>query len=174
MMKVLFLDFDGVLNTDSYQVTLHELGKPGWDEYGQLFDPEAVANLKRILDTVPEVRIVVESSWKANGIDELRLMWKERKLPGELYDATPIIFNEDLLTIDLSDQDNIWKVEGFGKSQEVSAWLKTNNSRECQYVILDDVPEFQSEHESHLVITDPRVGITLEDAERAISILLEQ
>ena len=171
MLKVLFLDFDGVLNTDSYQVSLSSQGKPGWDDYGQLFDPEAVGNLKRILDAGPDIRIVVESSWKAEGIDHLRLMWKERILPGEIYDVTPDIFNEELLTIDLSDPDSIRKVEGLGKGREISAWLKRPGSQDCRYVILDDMAEFSGELASHHIPISPDLGITREDAMKVISFL---
>ena len=80
----MFLDLDSVLSTDSYQVSLSSQGKPGWDDYGQLFDPEAVGNLKMILDAVPDLKIVFESSWIVNGLDELRLMWKERKCGYEM------------------------------------------------------------------------------------------
>ena len=104
-----------------------------------LFDPEAVANLKRILDAVPDVRIVVESSWKVRGLDELRLMWAERGLPGTLYDITPTIFCEELLTADLSDPDSIRKVEGLAKGKEIRAWLR----RQCM--------QQQSTHESGLL-----------------------
>ena len=51
-MRILFLDFDGVLNTENYQAQLRAEGKPGWDDFGSLFDPAAVANLKRILGMV--------------------------------------------------------------------------------------------------------------------------
>jgi len=170
-MKILFLDFDGVLNTDSYQVYLRTQGKHGWDDFGQLFDPEAVDNLKLILDAVPEVKIVVESSWKVNGLDELRLMWKERNLPGELYDATPDIFNEELLTIDLSDPENIHKAESLGKSREISAWLRKHGGQDCRYVILDDVAEFSGELASHHIQIYPNTGIIQEDAIKAISYL---
>lgn len=110
-MRTLFLDFDGVLNTENYQAYLQSEGKPGWDDFGMLFDSAAVTNLKRILDAMPDVRIVIESGWKVNGLDELRLMWAERGLPGILYDITPTFFCEELLTVDLSDPDNIRKVE---------------------------------------------------------------
>ena len=171
-MKVLFLDFDGVLNTESYQDCLLSQGKPGWDDYGQLFDPRAVGNLKRILDAIPDVRIVVESSWKVNGLDELRLMWQERGLPGELYDATPDIFNEEFRTIDLSDPDNIRKVEGIGKGREISAWLSNHADQDCRYVILDDAAEFSGELASHHFLIGPDHGITQEDAVKVISYLI--
>ena len=41
-MKVIFLDIDGVLN----------VGYPGHDDYGRLFHPEFVDNLKRIVDEI--------------------------------------------------------------------------------------------------------------------------
>ena len=171
MGKVLFLDFDGVLNTDSYQALLRSRCRPVWDDFGHLFDPEAVGNLKRILHAVPDVKIVVESSWKVQGLDELRQMWKERNLPGELYDATPDIFCEELLTLDLSDPDSIRKVEGLGKGREISAWLRKHGGQNCRYAILDDVAEFSGELARHHVSVCPNLGITLEDAINVISYL---
>ena len=90
MNKYIFLDFDGVLNTENYLARIRADGKPGWHDYGMLFDPASVANLKRILDAAPDVRIVVGSSWKVRGLVELRLMWAERGLPGTLYDVTQL------------------------------------------------------------------------------------
>lgn len=45
MEKYIFLDFDGVLNTEQYQAQLAIDGRPTKDEYGPLFDPKAVARL---------------------------------------------------------------------------------------------------------------------------------
>jgi hypothetical protein len=42
------------------------------------------------------------------------------------------------------------------------------------YAILDDVPDMLSEQQSHFVQTDPRVGITKDDADRIIQILTDQ
>lgn len=174
MKKYIFLDFDGVLNTENYQAQLRADGKPGWDDYGMLFDPAAVANLKRILDAVPEVRIVVESSWKVRGLDELRLMWAERGLPGTLYDVTPTIFCQELLTADLSDPDCIRKVEGLAKGKEIRAWLRRHAVPECRYVILDDMAEFEEELCDHSVMVNAQVGISNADVQTAIAILRQQ
>ena len=62
MAKIIFLDFDGVLNTEHYQGLLQYQGKPWQDEYGAFFDPKAVKQLKRIIDAT-DADIVVESSW---------------------------------------------------------------------------------------------------------------
>lgn len=48
--KILFLDFDGVLNTEFYQDLLLSQGKPWQDEHGAFFDPETVKQLERIID----------------------------------------------------------------------------------------------------------------------------
>lgn len=171
MNKYVFLDFDGVLNTEKYQAQLRIKGKYGWDKYGQLFDPEAVGNLKRILDTIPDCRIIIESSWKAEGLKRMKQMWKDRGLPGAIYDITPDYISEELLKIDLSKPDNIKLIEDLGKGREISEWLRLNEANSFRYVILDDVAEFTGEHSDHSIQIDPIVGITEQNANDAISIL---
>ena len=46
MKKIIFLDFDGVLNTEYYQGLLQFQGKQQRDEYGAIFAPGAVKQLK--------------------------------------------------------------------------------------------------------------------------------
>ena len=50
MEKYLFLDFDGVLNTGRYARQMKREGIDPFDEFGAMFDPEAIANLKHIVD----------------------------------------------------------------------------------------------------------------------------
>lgn len=45
MKKIIFLDFDGVLNTEYNQNLLMYHGKSWEDKYGAFFDPETVAEL---------------------------------------------------------------------------------------------------------------------------------
>ena len=68
--KIIFLDFDGVLNTEHYQNFLYHEGNPWQDKYGAFFDPDAVAQLKRIIDAT-NADIVVESSWKYLGLEAM-------------------------------------------------------------------------------------------------------
>ena len=53
--RIIFLDFDGVLNTEHYQNYLYHEGKPWQDEHGAFFDPETVEQLRRIIDTTHAV-----------------------------------------------------------------------------------------------------------------------
>ena len=50
MEKYLFLDFDGVLNTVSYAKRLRKEGVDPFDEFGAVFDPDAINNLKSIVE----------------------------------------------------------------------------------------------------------------------------
>lgn len=168
MKRVIFLDFDGVLNTENYQRKLHQEGKPKWDSFGYLFDPEAVGNLKKVLDSVPDSLLVINSSWKLEGIERMISLWKARNLPGTINSITPD-YAPDLLNIDLEELDNIMLLSG--KGNEVKQWLSQNGAEGCPYVIFDDIPDFLPEQEAHLICTDPRVGITFEDAIKAINLL---
>lgn len=81
MEKYLFLDFDGVLNTEYYQNYLCYQGLAYQDEYGAFFDPETTKQLKRIIDAT-SAKIVIESSWKFLGLEAMQEMWSIRQLPG--------------------------------------------------------------------------------------------
>lgn len=50
MKKIIFLDFDGVLNTEHYQNYLMYQRLPWQDKHGAFFDPEAVRQQKKIVD----------------------------------------------------------------------------------------------------------------------------
>lgn len=168
MKKVIFLDFDGVLNTENYQAQLYRDGKPQWDDFGQVFDPEAIENLKMVLDAVPDALLVINSSWKLEGFGKMKELWKKRGLPGRIHGITPD-YVPDLLNIDLEDYDNIAMLAG--KGNEVKQWLDENVPEGCRYVILDDMPDFLPEQTPYHICTDPRVGLTVEDAVKAIQLL---
>ena len=168
MKRVLFLDFDGVLNTGKYQAERRDAGQSAWDEFGPLFDPEAVENLKMVLDAVPDVLLIVNSSWKLDGLSRMKALWKARKLPGSIYGITPD-YVPDLLNIDLEKYENIALLAG--KGNEVKQWLTENAPEGCAYVILDDMPDFLPEQEEHLICVNPVTGLTMEDVMKAISLL---
>lgn len=164
MRKVIFLDIDGVLNTGRWYTQM-DRNTPK-DKYGYAFDPNAVANLKRIIDETG-ADIVISSSWKSFGFSELEDMWQDRGLPGKLIGITPnSVSDEMLLNADL-DHMELFSIRGM----EVKEWLSKNGKNVSHYVIIDDMDNFLPEQQTHFVWTDPDVGITKEDAEQAIMIL---
>jgi len=63
-MKIIFLDFDGVMDTAYYGHIIGKECRPSNDEFGTVFDPNCVRNLKEIIDKTG-AGIVVTSSWKS-------------------------------------------------------------------------------------------------------------
>lgn len=164
MAIVIFLDFDGVLNTERWhnQANREELK----DEYGYRFDPIAVSNLRKIVDETGAA-IVISSSWKCMGLATMQKMWKDRQLPGKVIDITPnSVSDEFLLNVDLNDMD-LLSIRG----QEIKDWLMTNGGCDCKYVIFDDMNDVLQEQEAHFVWVDPAVGITKGNVAQAIRIL---
>lgn len=153
MTKIIFLDFDGVLNTEHYQGLLQYQGKPWQDEYGAFFDPKAVKQLKRIIDAT-DADIVIESSWKYLGLDAMKELWKVRNLPGTIIDITPSLL-------------------GKNKGVEIASWLSKYAKQDIRYVIIDDEYVILDSQLPHFILTNPYEGITEEQANRAISMLNE-
>ena len=172
MRKYVFIDFDGVLNTERHHSELVSSGQKCSDQYGPLFDPVAVGNLKRIVDET-EAGIVIISSWKLEGVDRMMNLWKTRRMPGVLAGCTPdCISGMDLLNVNLEDPAAYANLAG--KGNEVKQWLKENAPKKAdgyRYVILDDVPDFLPEQEENYIQISPVVGITAGDTEKAIEIL---
>ncbi len=153
-MKIIFLDFDGVMDTSYYDHILSKEGKPGNDEYGTVFDPYCIRNLKRIIEET-EADIVVSSSWKyMMSYQDFLNMWKDRGLPGFITDVTPN------------------PVDRRKRGDEIDAWIEECKT-ECQYVIIDDLEanNFNEHQIPRLLIVNPFFGLDEETAERAIQIL---
>lgn len=166
MSKILFLDIDGVLNTERQHDRCVEAGLAYVDNFGYAFDPVSVANLKRIVDET-SADIVISSSWKMWGLDAMQRLWARRDLPGKVIGITPNIESDEmLLSIDLDLMD-IPAIKG----SEIKEWLLTNGNQDTRYAIIDDLPDMLPEQQSHFVQTDPRIGITKEDANQVIEIL---
>ena len=166
MKKVLFLDIDGVLNTQRQHDRCVEEGIAPVDGFSYAFDPVAVANLARIVNETG-VDIVISSSWKFWGLTTMQKLWANRGLPGKVIDVTPNTTSDELLLeVDLSLMEL-----PAGKGSEIKEWLSTNGNQVTHYAILDDMDDMLPEQYAHFVQVDPRIGITEADAEKIIEIL---
>lgn len=152
MRRIIFLDFDGVLNTEYYQGLLQFQGKQWQDQHGAFFDPRAVRQLKRVIDATG-ADIVVESSWKYLGLEAMRELWRVRNLPGKVMDITPSL------------------TDNASKGEEIAAWLSEHAMSDARYVIIDDEYVVLDSQIPYFILTNPYEGLTEEQANRAISIL---
>jgi len=116
----IFLDFDGVLYTSTYNLLLNSENKKDKDKFGYLFDPKCIQNLNKIVDEC-DAKIIISSTWRQNGLDYLNGLFKHRKIEGEIVGVTP-----------LGTIDKLF----FSRCEEISSYIKTNNVKE--YIIIDD------------------------------------
>lgn len=153
-MNIVFLDFDGVLDTASYDMYLVRNGLPECDEKGRpVFDPRCIENLKQIVDST-NADIVVTSDWKyIDSYEDLLEMWRIRCMPGFMTDLTP----------------NVSKHRG----DEIARWLNECDV-ECNYVIIDDLnsENFNKDQLERLVTVNPYYGLDKEATLKAISIII--
>ena len=162
-MKIIFPDFDGLLNTEHYQGLLRYQGEPWQDEHGAFFDPNAVKQLRRIIDAT-DADIVIESSWKYLGLDAMKELWKVRNLPGRVIDITPSSVSDEYLL------KNLDTTMLHCKGMEIASWL-SEQAEDIRYAIIDDEYVILDSQLPHFILTNPYEGITEEQTNRAISIL---
>lgn len=143
-MKYILLDFDGVVTSRNHTWKCHH-EHVRENIYGMdWFDPACVAALKKIVDETG-AEIVVSSSWRDLKMEQLQRIWEFIPMPGKLAGTTPI-----------------WILT---KKEAIEYWIKQHP--DVRYVILDDA-DLGLENQ---VRTDPQVGITMEDAVKAITLL---
>jgi len=149
-MKIIFLDIDGVLNVIPQ----------GHDKYGAKFHKHFEDNLKHIIEKTG-AKIVISSTWRFGGLQEMKDMWKDRNLSGEIIGITP------------------YTLEYRKRGEEIKEWLDNNPTE--KYVIIDDDTDMLPEQKNNFVKTSDNInhtgyidvgyGLTKECAEQAISIL---
>lgn len=164
-MKVLFLDIDGVLNShqsrhfwhnkrdqSKWENEMYESWKGTLFEYlAQEFCPIAISNLEHIMREVPDLNIVVSSTWrKGNDVEALKKIFQPFKLISQaIIDRTPV------------DPDH------GPRGVEIQQWLDKTVGIDLKFVIVDD--DGDMEHlMDHLVQTDGKVGLDLNKAEEII------
>jgi len=130
-MKVIFLDIDGVLNVRRH----------GRDRFGSLFHSQFVKNLKQLIIKT-NAKIVISSSWRFNGLDEMQKMWIERELPGEVIGITPF-------TAQYEATESASFMDRCKRGCEIREWLKTHPVD--SYVILDDDNDMLQSQQSNFV-----------------------
>lgn len=143
--KVVFLDVDGVLNS---RESIQRDGPHSMDS-GML------NNLKTLIDQTGAT-IIISSTWRLDSDNHAELLEKLSDFGLKSHGVTP-----DLEGQFLGD-----------RTMEISSWLKQNNV--TNWVALDDLPLHRLDEnlmDGHFVHTNPHLGFTKEDLEKAIQIL---
>jgi len=163
-MRVIFLDCDGVLNSHKFFSTSKDDQSIDGLNFGEAqLDPQALALLDNLIEQTG-AQIVISSSWRHIwDWQEIAKMFEKRGM--ENWD---FVIGQTIT----SNQDN--------RGAEVMAWLDTGRERQVvddkheavtAWVILDDTDEFDSTQHNNFVRTNPKVGLTAADVQKAIQIL---
>lgn len=155
-MKVLFLDVDGVLNSNERRAYDYE-GVRGMDR-------ELTANLRRIIEETG-CRVVVSSSWRLGGIG-----------PGSDFAYHLARADESGVCLEavVGATPHLCSL-GARRRNEILAWID-ECGRDERFAIIDDEPrsivDGQDDwlHE-HMFATDDDLGLTAEVADRVIAYL---
>jgi hypothetical protein len=172
-MKVIFLDIDGVLNSNDWYTNRK---KNNLTEQYPLteFDPKAVERLNRIiLET--GAKIVVSSSWRAGrSVNELQDLLISVGVIGEVVGKTNRL-THDTYNIPRGCEIDYWlKLQGL--FQRIN-WSKEEQQKNIDkakvknYIILDDDSDMLYSQKEHFVHTDNLHGLTDENVDNSISIL---
>lgn len=147
-MKVIFLDFDGVIITDETKFLS--------------FVPRCVDILKQILEK-SNAKIVVSSTWRYKGLKTMKKMFRDINIdPNIVIDITPISRKNKLQDDDLL----------FGRSHEIHTWLLKNKVE--SFVVIDDDTFDLQYYKDRLITTNSIIGITKKQIEKTIEILNEK
>lgn len=173
-MKVLFLDFDGVLNSHQSATFWHnKRDQDKWEnemyaswpgtlrEYiAQEFCPIAMSNVEELMRRVPDLKIVVSSTWRiGETVEGLRKILAPSKLIGDaIIDTTPYFRHKDG-----SDPD---------RGYEIKDWLD-RHPQVTHYVIVDDDADMLESQKENFVNTSSLHGFQYGDMLWALRILGE-
>lgn len=173
-IKVIFLDFDGVINIPPYQI----------------FDKDCLDNLRKIISATG-AKIVVSSSWRTGNIAKTR-----KHLPpdlaehviGETIRGYDYVVSKSTLPIVRGNEikgfiDRILRYPWHAdpdRDEEYKLYKEDGSFRmmrdnklgvEYNYLILDDDSDMLYDQRNNFVQTDGMLGITQEVVDQSIKIL---
>ena len=174
-MKVLFLDIDGVLNSENWfayriycvknnmvNILMNFVDTDDCNIKHKLtmLDDRAIANLNRIIEETG-CKVVLSSSWRSSIESENIFTQNLLKLKGfkyEFYDVTPRLWFSDF---------------SIRRGEEIKFWLdKESEKHEIEsFAILDDDSDMLPEQMNNFIHVDGQVGLTDRDVLTAIKIL---
>ncbi len=166
MFKVVFLDIDGVLNSNFwFENNERELSN------GTLIDKEKVKLLSSLVKAT-DAKIILHSGWR---------FWFDANLKPLRIEAEKFIdlLNNEGLSLDgvtpdlTTEEIRLTKKFSLVKADEILLWLSEHKEVE-NWVVLDDLDLKNKEIEKFQIRTDATIGLTIEDIKKAERILLEK
>ena len=157
-MRIVFLDIDGVLNSDAWdnkrQTTSNDFLK-------DQFDPEAINLLNELLERI-DAQIVLASTWRLNfDLEQMNELFSSIGIKRGIVSFTP----------------NLNAGAGYlTRGNEVLKWIIDNKNiikskplSYSDYIILDDKADYLISQTNNFFQTDKTVGLTPQVVQRIIN-----
>jgi HAD domain in Swiss Army Knife RNA repair proteins len=148
-MNIIFLDIDGVLNSELF---FKQKEETGLITPHRNICPEKVGLLNELCKSV-NAKVVISSSYRYSGMPYMPKLFAELGATFDIIGVTPSLHR--------SNND------GLVRGNEIRAWIEANEaSLGCYrtdfhtYVILDDDNDMLLEQAKHLFLCDPYSGLT--------------
>ena len=163
MGKVIFLDIDGVLNSNFWN-TDHQREISD----GKYIDIEKVKLLSELVNRSGAL-IILHSGWRFWFGADLKPLRPEAEYLTSLLEKEGMAVAG--MTPDLTTEE-IRKTKRFSKvkADEILKWLEDHPETE-KWVVLDDLELHNDDIAKFQVMTDPEQGLTESDVEKAMGIL---
>lgn len=157
-MNVVFLDIDGVLNSNFWD---NEHQKEISD--GTLIDIEKIELLSVLINEF-SAKIVLHSGWKYWFDENLKPLRLEAEKLLEMLEKCGLYIED--VTPDFADEE-IKRTKKFSlvKGKEILSWVESHPN--SNWVVIDDLDLHNEIVLEHQVMTDSNVGLTLEDVHKA-------
>lgn len=185
-MKVIFLDFDGVLNHEMwYRRRFNEMDmekETSRHPYYE-FDPLCIEQLNRIINAT-DAKVVVSSTWRhGKSPQQLHELLEKVGFKGEVISKTPDFhargntIDGDPIAYNVPRGCEIdWWLDNEGKYQRIN-WSPQKQMEYLEkslvknYIILDDDSDMLYNQREHFIKTNSYSGLTKELADKCIEIL---
>ncbi|MDD5301531.1 MAG: HAD domain-containing protein [Elusimicrobia bacterium] len=154
MRRILFLDFDGVLNNTAFFAREAERRKalPLDAPYSPRhdFDPANLTQLAVLAAQIPDLEVVVSSSWrKGRPLADLRDYLSPAFTRNRVIGVTP-------------------GLPSRLRHEEIRAWLKTNGAEDARFLALDDDTYDMHQLGKNFLHVDRETGLTAAHVEQAL------
>lgn len=169
-IKILFLDVDGVLNSDEYfrSQDYQNARNRNEDRFLCSINKQNVQVLNRIIEQT-SAKIVVSSTWRYHKTPEqMQDILRSRGFIGDVIGRTPMFPIESDHSI--SSELGINMSALYDRGLEIRQWLIENQDIVDRFAIVDDSWEMLTVKE-FFVKTSYRHGLRDEDAEKIIALL---
>ena len=141
-MKIVFLDIDGVMNNFTSR------------NFKDVFSDKSCENLNHILRELPEVQLVLSSSWRYKGLEYVK----------EVFHKNGI---DKSRLVDMTEKGN-----GL-RGVQIQDWLDKHKEVE-HFVAIDDETQDMGNLANHVIKVNGFIGLTMKEVTQAIQHLKDK